>query len=102
MVAPTKKSTLTNKLTVADLVTKELIKIVLKIFHKDSITVPAILWNIDKTKEAEEVRLLVNLTLQVKQTARWISTILPTCFQLSLSSKPSSEVTWPENTQLLS
>jgi hypothetical protein len=53
VVAPTKKSTLTNKLTVADLVTKELIKIVLKIFHKDSITVPAILWNIDKTKEAE-------------------------------------------------
>lgn len=53
MVAPTKKSTLTNKLTVADLPTKELIKIVQRIFHKDSITVLVILWNIDKIKEAE-------------------------------------------------
>ena len=37
MVAPTKKSTLTNKLTVQDF--RELIKIALKIFHKDLIII---------------------------------------------------------------
>ena len=37
MVAPTKKSTLTNKLMVQDF--KELIKIALRIFHKDKIII---------------------------------------------------------------